>query len=107
MLTIPCIYSRLCFLVCFLAPNYKDHSYNRCVDATLQLVAYIMIAPGGPYPIMCISFCMSGFGIAFQNAQANGFVGGLKNSQIKFSILHCSYGKSILTFANLTMDMIS
>ena len=90
-----------------LTLNYKVHSSNCCVGATLQLVAYIMIAPGGPYPIMCISFCMSGFGIALQNAQANGFVGGLKNSQIKFSILHCSYGKSILTFANLTMDMIS
>ena len=89
-----------------LTLNYKVHSSNCCVGATLQLVAYIMIAPGGPYPIMCISFCMSGFGIALQNAQANGPVGGLKNSQIKFSILHCSYGKSIPAFANLIMDML-
>ena len=41
---------------------------------------------------MCVAFSMAGFGIALQNAQANGFVGNLKDSQTKFGFLHGSYG---------------
>ena len=62
------------------------------IGAALQLAAYVMLSPGGPFPIMCAAFCMSGFGISLQNAQANGFVGGLKNAQTKFSFLHGAYG---------------
>lgn len=51
-----------------------------------------MLSPGGPFPVMCAAFCVAGFGIALQNAQANGFVGGLKNAQTKFSFLHGAYG---------------
>ncbi|KAK7677635.1 hypothetical protein QCA50_019326 [Cerrena zonata] len=62
------------------------------LGAACQLGAYVILSPGGPFPTMCIAFSLAGFGIALQNAQANGFVGNLKNAQAKFGFLHGSYG---------------
>ncbi|KAK7681380.1 hypothetical protein QCA50_015472 [Cerrena zonata] len=60
--------------------------------AVCQLIAYVMLSPGGPFPLMCAAFCLAGFGISLQNAQGNGFVGGLKNATAGFGFLHGSYG---------------
>ena len=48
----------------------------------IQLIGYIMMAPGGPFWVMCIAFVFAGYGISLQNAQANGFVGGLKEGAL-------------------------
>ncbi|KAF9816608.1 hypothetical protein IEO21_04009 [Rhodonia placenta] len=65
--------------------------------ALLQLVGYVMMAPGGPFGVMCAAFVFTGFGIALQNAQANGFVGSLKeHARVKFGFLHASYGLGAL-----------
>ncbi|KAH8104025.1 MFS general substrate transporter [Cristinia sonorae] len=63
------------------------------LGAALQLSAYVILSIGGPFPLMCLAFGIAGFSLALQNAQANGFVGGLKeNAEIKMSLLHASYG---------------
>ncbi|GBE88612.1 MFS general substrate transporter [Sparassis crispa] len=63
------------------------------IGAFSQLVGYALMAPGSRFPVMCLAFCFSGFGISLQNAQANGFVGSLKeHARIKFGLLHGSYG---------------
>ncbi|KZT04502.1 MFS general substrate transporter [Laetiporus sulphureus 93-53] len=67
------------------------------LGAFVQLIGYAMMAPGGPFPVMCIAFIFTGFGISLQNAQANGYVGGLKeNARVKFGFLHASYGLGAL-----------
>ncbi|KZT64538.1 MFS general substrate transporter [Daedalea quercina L-15889] len=65
--------------------------------AIVQLIGYSMMAPGGPFPIMCIGFACAGLGLSLQNAQANGFVGSLKeDTRIKFGFLHAAYGLGAL-----------
>ncbi|KAF9820179.1 hypothetical protein IEO21_01612 [Rhodonia placenta] len=63
------------------------------IGALFQLGGYAFISPGGPFPTICAGVGLAGFGIAMQMAQANGFVGSLKeNTRVKFGILHASYG---------------
>ncbi|EMD35453.1 hypothetical protein CERSUDRAFT_116208 [Gelatoporia subvermispora B] len=67
------------------------------IGAALQVAGYALIAPSGPFPLMCIGFLFTGFGIALQNAQANGFVGGLGDAaRTKFGLLHATYGLGAL-----------
>ena len=65
------------------------------LGAACQLVAYGIISPAGPFPVMCCAFFLIGFGLSIQNAHANGFVASL-NSSAKMGFLHSSYG----TFPN-------
>ena len=52
-----------------------------------------MLAPAGPYPLMCLAFFIIGFTLAIQAAQATGYVASLKkDSNTKMGILHGSYG---------------
>ncbi|OCH87228.1 MFS general substrate transporter [Obba rivulosa] len=68
------------------------------LGAVLQVFGYALISPAGPFPLMCIGFLFTGFGIALQNAQANGFVGSLKEgARTKFGFLHATYGLGALT----------
>lgn len=61
--------------------------------AACQIGAYVMIVPGGPFPIMCVSYLLIGITLAIQAAQATGFVAVLrKNSAEKLSMLHGTYG---------------
>ncbi|KAI0064407.1 MFS general substrate transporter [Artomyces pyxidatus] len=69
------------------------------IGSILQLIAYAIQAPAGPYPLMVFSFGVAGFGIALQarqtsdNAAANAFVGSLKTNTHRFlGFLHGSYG---------------
>ena len=73
----------------------KLHTLNLLprLGAIIQMIAYILLGTGGPFPLMCLAFGMIGFALSLQNAQANGFVGSLKNHpEIKMSFLHASYG---------------
>ncbi|KAF8707591.1 tetracycline resistance protein, partial [Rhizoctonia solani] len=61
--------------------------------AVLQVVAYCLLAPALPFPVMCIAYAVNGFGIALQDAQANGFVAELpNNASAKMGLLHAVYG---------------
>ncbi|KAF8714701.1 tetracycline resistance protein, partial [Rhizoctonia solani] len=54
--------------------------------AVLQVLAYSLLAPALPFPVMCV-------GVGFQDAQANGFIAGLpKKSSEKMGLLHAVYG---------------
>ncbi|OCH87236.1 MFS general substrate transporter [Obba rivulosa] len=65
--------------------------------ALFQLAGYALISPAGPFPLMCVGFGLTGFGLALQNAQANGFVGSLKEgSRTKYNLLHAHYGLGAL-----------
>ncbi|TFK87362.1 MFS general substrate transporter [Polyporus arcularius HHB13444] len=61
--------------------------------SVLQVAAYAMLFPPGPFPLMCVGFTMIGFGLALQNAHCNGYVASSKeNVPTKIGYLHASYG---------------
>ncbi|CUA77505.1 Gallate transporter [Rhizoctonia solani] len=63
------------------------------LGAVLQVLAYSILAPALPFPVMCIAYAINGFGIALQDAQANGFVAELpNNASAKMGLLHAVYG---------------
>ncbi|KAI1788663.1 MFS general substrate transporter [Ganoderma leucocontextum] len=58
-----------------------------------QAVAYALMVPAGPFPLMCLAYLIAGFALSLQNAHCNGFVassGG--NLATKIGFLHASYG---------------
>ncbi|KAF8234579.1 MFS general substrate transporter [Tricholoma matsutake] len=62
-----------------------------------QAVAYALQAPAFPFPMFVICFAINGFGLAVQDAQANGFVASLKdNAETKMGFLHAAYGAGAL-----------
>ncbi|KDQ58464.1 hypothetical protein JAAARDRAFT_669074 [Jaapia argillacea MUCL 33604] len=63
-----------------------------------QIVAYAMLAPAGPFPLMIVAYGIAGFGISLQNAQACGFVASLKeHASTKMCVLHACYGLGAFT----------
>ncbi|KIP04714.1 hypothetical protein PHLGIDRAFT_31215 [Phlebiopsis gigantea 11061_1 CR5-6] len=56
-----------------------------------QVCAYAMMAPGGPFPLMCLAFGCVGFAQALQTSNGNGYVGSLKDPSTKLGILHAAY----------------
>ncbi|CAE6453923.1 unnamed protein product [Rhizoctonia solani] len=68
------------------------------LGAVLQVLAYSILAPALPFPVMCVAYAINGFGkyassIALQDAQANGFVAELpNNASAKMGLLHAVYG---------------
>ncbi|CAE7149286.1 unnamed protein product [Rhizoctonia solani] len=63
------------------------------LGAALQVLAYSILAPALPFPVMCVAYAINGFGIALQDAQANGFVAELpNNASAKMGLLHAVYG---------------
>ncbi|ETW78487.1 hypothetical protein HETIRDRAFT_460335 [Heterobasidion irregulare TC 32-1] len=62
-----------------------------------QTIAYCIQAPGPPFPVFAITYAINGFGLALQDAQANGFVASYKeNAAAKMGILHAVYGAGAL-----------
>ncbi|EPQ52111.1 MFS general substrate transporter [Gloeophyllum trabeum ATCC 11539] len=63
------------------------------LGSVCQIVTYAIQAPAPPFPVLVCAYAIAGFGISLQNAQANGFVGSLKDHvAAKLCILHGSYG---------------
>ncbi|TFK84381.1 MFS general substrate transporter [Polyporus arcularius HHB13444] len=61
--------------------------------SVLQVAAYAMLFPSGPFPLMCAGFSMIGFALALQSAHCNGYVAASKeNVPAKIGYLHASYG---------------
>ncbi|KAA1472114.1 MFS general substrate transporter [Dentipellis sp. KUC8613] len=62
-----------------------------------QAVAYCLQAPAPPFPLFVIAYSINGFGMAIQDAQANGYVASYKeNAAAKMGILHATYGAGAL-----------
>ncbi|KAI0676539.1 MFS general substrate transporter [Trametes maxima] len=73
------------------------------LGSVMQIFAYAMMIPGGPFPIMCLAFTIIGFGLSLQNSHANGFTASSRhNVSTKISILHATYG-----FGALVSPLIS
>ncbi len=69
----------------------------------LQIAAYAIMIPGGPFELMCLSFVIIGFGLSLQNSHANGFVASGRNHvSTKICLLHATYG-----FGALVAPLIS
>ncbi|KAM5531232.1 hypothetical protein V8D89_015098 [Ganoderma adspersum] len=65
--------------------------------ALIQIGAYVMLIPAGPFAVMCVAYCIIRFTLAVQAAQATGFVASLKkNSAAKMGFLHGTYGLGAL-----------
>lgn len=70
-----------------------------------QLIAYGLLAPAGPFPLMCLAFMLIGFGLALQNAHCNGFVASSReHASTKMSLLHASYGAHFMSVRGLRIN---
>ncbi|RPD55992.1 MFS general substrate transporter [Lentinus tigrinus ALCF2SS1-6] len=67
------------------------------IGSILQCIAYALVAPGGPFPLMCVAYSLVGFGLSLQNAHYNAFVASSKdNAPTKIGILLAAYGLGAL-----------
>ncbi|KDR80372.1 hypothetical protein GALMADRAFT_62046 [Galerina marginata CBS 339.88] len=58
-----------------------------------QTCGYAIIIPAPPFPVLFCAYVIVGFGISFQTAQANGFVGSLhEHMSTKLGMMHAAYG---------------
>lgn len=59
----------------------------------LQVLAYVLICWGGPYPLFCFAFVLNGFGLGLQDAQVNTLASRLpKHASTIMFLLHAMYG---------------
>ncbi|KAI0064423.1 MFS general substrate transporter [Artomyces pyxidatus] len=62
-----------------------------------QVIGYCLMSPAPPFPVFAIGYVFNGFGIALQDAQANGYVASYKeNAASRMGFLHASYGAGAL-----------
>ncbi|KAI0656947.1 MFS general substrate transporter [Cubamyces menziesii] len=65
--------------------------------SALQIVAYVVISPAVPFPLMCAAFGLIGFALSLQNSHCNSYVASLKrHARTKMGFLHGSYGLGAL-----------
>ncbi|KAG5642083.1 hypothetical protein DXG03_003636 [Asterophora parasitica] len=65
--------------------------------SVFQILAYTLMAPALPFPALVVAYAINGFGVAMQDAQANGFVASIdSNAEAKMGILHAVYGAGAL-----------
>jgi fucose permease len=66
------------------------------LGATLQMLAHALQFWKPPFPLFVITYLFAGLGIAYQDAQANSFVGGLNDAHRWLGVLHAIYGVGAL-----------
>ncbi|KAF9787908.1 MFS general substrate transporter [Thelephora terrestris] len=63
------------------------------IGPIFQAIAYSIQAPAPPFPLFVLAPILNGFGMAIQDAQANGYVASLDNhKEVRMGILHAVYG---------------
>ncbi|OCH86759.1 MFS general substrate transporter [Obba rivulosa] len=68
------------------------------LGSVAQCIAYALEAPAPPFPVFVVAYAINGFGIALQDAGANGYVASLAdNAETKMGILHAVYGLGALS----------
>ncbi|KAG8999477.1 hypothetical protein FRB93_013216 [Tulasnella sp. JGI-2019a] len=66
--------------------------------AAVQAVAYAVMSPAPPFPVLCVFSAVNGFGIALQDAQANTFIASIpRHASTNMGILHAIYGLGAFT----------
>ncbi|KAK0454062.1 MFS general substrate transporter [Desarmillaria tabescens] len=67
------------------------------LGSIFQVVAYALQSAALPFPAFLIAYTINGIGMAFQDAQANGYVACFQNNpETKMGILHAVYGVGAL-----------
>ncbi|KAI0074463.1 MFS general substrate transporter [Panus rudis PR-1116 ss-1] len=67
------------------------------LGSSAQLIGYAIDASAPPFPALCLGYCINGFGLALQDAGANGYVACYeKNAAARMGILHAVYGLGAL-----------
>ncbi|KAH8103076.1 MFS general substrate transporter [Cristinia sonorae] len=67
------------------------------VGAMAQVIGYCIMAPAPPFPALVLGYTINGFGLAVQDAGANGYVACLKDgAATKMGIIHAVYGLGAL-----------
>ena len=62
-----------------------------------QIAGYAIAAGAPPFPAFVFAYSLNGFGIALQDAGANGYVAAFKyGAATKMGVLHAIYGSSLL-----------
>ncbi|KII95081.1 hypothetical protein PLICRDRAFT_86494 [Plicaturopsis crispa FD-325 SS-3] len=61
----------------------------------IQSLGYCIQATAPPFPVFALSYLATGFGLALQQAQNNGYVSSTRKSE-RMSILHAVYGAGAL-----------
>ncbi|KAF7977329.1 hypothetical protein HWV62_4107 [Athelia sp. TMB] len=65
------------------------------LGSLFQVVAFALLAAGGsvPFPVFVLGFTINNVGGSLQDAQANGYVAGLRNNAAtKMGMMHAAYG---------------
>ncbi|KAL7414258.1 MFS general substrate transporter [Mrakia frigida] len=60
--------------------------------ACWPVVAYAIQSSAPPFPVLCLSYVISGVGLGFQDAQTQSFTARLPNMISKMSFLHAAFG---------------
>lgn len=60
-----------------------------------QTIAYALIIPAPPFPVIVLALGIYSFSTSMQNSQVNSFVAGM-NDPSKMAILHAVYGTKFL-----------
>ncbi|KAH7886845.1 MFS general substrate transporter [Phlebopus sp. FC_14] len=69
-----------------------------CAGSALQVIAYCIEGSALPFPAFVLGYVINGFGMALQDAQANGFVASIQdNAEAKMGILHAPQGAGALS----------
>ncbi|KAK0482205.1 MFS general substrate transporter [Armillaria novae-zelandiae] len=67
------------------------------LGSMFQVIAYALQSAALPFPAFLIAYTINGIGMAFQDAQANGYVACFQNSpETKMGIMHAVYGVGAL-----------
>lgn len=60
------------------------------LGAASQALAYALLIPAFPFPSFPVIYAVGGFGMALQDAQANVYIAGQPNAEVKLGYLHAS-----------------
>lgn len=69
-----------------------SHSQGKVIviGAAFQAFAYALLIPAFPFPAFPVIYAIGGFGMALQDAQANVYIAGQPNAEVKLGYLHAS-----------------
>ena len=77
------------------------------MGAVLQLSAYTLQLWKPPFTLFVATYFLTGTGTAYQDAQANSFVGGVHNAHRWLGVLHALYGTGALISPLLVTNIAS
>ncbi|KAL6302999.1 MFS general substrate transporter [Sparassis latifolia] len=75
-----------------------SYEHSTVTGSVAQVIGYALEAPAPPFPVFVMGYAVNGFGLALQDAGANGYVASLAhNSATRMGILHAVYGVGALS----------